>query len=65
MVYFFYILHRSIRIINDYYMKSKNPVSATILNFTWNIPTHWLLAVEHLFGGRFAGSNYIGTEVYL
>ena len=44
-------------------MKSKNPVSATILNFTWNIPTHWLLAVEHSFGGRFAGSNYIGTEV--
>ena len=40
-------------------------MSATMLNSTWNIPTPLLLAVEHLFGGRFAGSNYIGTELYL
>ena len=36
-----------------------------MLNSTWNIPTLLLLTVAHLFGGRFAGFNYIDTEVYL
>ena len=43
----------------------KNPMSASALNFTWNIPTQLLVAAEQSFLGRFAGSNYIGTEVYL
>ena len=40
-------------------------MSATMLNSTWNISTQLLLALAHLFGGRFAGFNYIDTEVYL
>ena len=40
-------------------------MSATMLNSTLNIPTQLLLAVAQLFWGRFAGSNYIGTEVYV
>ena len=40
-------------------------MSATMLNSKWNIPTQLVFAVAHLFGGRFAGSKYIGTEVHL
>ena len=45
--------------------EKKDPMSATIFNLTWNIPTQLLVAAEQSFLGRFAGSNYIGTEVYL
>ena len=38
-------------------------MSASTLNSTWNIPTQLLLALAHLSGYRFAGSNYIGTLV--
>ena len=38
----------------------QNRLSATMLNFTWNIPTQLLVVAEQLFGGTFAGSNYIG-----
>ena len=37
-------------------------MSAAMLNSTWNIPTQLLLAMAHLFGGRFAGFNYIGLS---
>ena len=40
-------------------------MSATMLKYIWNMPTQLSLTLAHLFGSRFAGFNYIGTEVYL
>ena len=35
---------------------------ATMLKFTWDIFTQLLVVAEQLFGGTFAGSNYIGRK---